>query len=620
MDSKYKICFLGYGQLSELARNVISKLEYPDTTVILKDCAIDDLKQTVIDCNAEGIQVFVAGSANAEEFKRNFSEHLIELQIDMSDYLFCIRQAQELNARKIAVTIHRKSQQIDFDLLQQLTNMSIVPIYYESEAELEYHMLRMNCDCVIGAALACELASKLDIKNILIYEGEYAIHHSIDRARNLAAELQASTRKEIITNAILRNSPTGIIITDTSDRITSFNPQAKKMTGFQDQQLRGKVLSELIPQLSYDTFVKSGLDQLEHRHLLNGSMVRCIQTQLMQGEQHIGVLTTLQVDNSHKKKIDVTQNYIAQLRWKDLIGDSLIMKSVISEGKALGQSDANITILGAGGTGKNAIAQCIHNGSQNSSEPYIIINAAIINDNAPDILFGCDSSTNKHSGLFEIAGNGTIILEGIENASNSFYACLQQVLMHHSFFSMNGTILKPFNARIITLIEPDDYGTLPRSIKELLSPFIIKLPLLKERPEDIPELFRFFLEKESNIKIPVKQTDLDNLLRFYSWPSNLISLNAVCKRFAFWCQQTMNNSQNARLQTLIHAIGEDELLNDIYLQYPNLKQPSNSSPIELNEGISAMKKYLKYNNNMIADLLGIGRTTLWRLTKDRKKQ
>ena len=136
MDSKYKICFLGYGKLSELARNVINKLNYPDTIVILKECAIDTLKQTVLDCSTEGIQVFVAGSANAEEFKRNFSEHLIELQIDMSDYLFCIRQAQELDAHKIAVTIHRKSQQMDLDLLQQLTNIPIVPIYYESEAEL----------------------------------------------------------------------------------------------------------------------------------------------------------------------------------------------------------------------------------------------------------------------------------------------------------------------------------------------------------------------------------------------------------------------------------------------------------------------------------------------------
>ena len=618
MDSKYKICFLGYGKLSELARNVINKLNYPDTTVILKDCAIDTLKQTVLDCSTEGIQVFVAGSANAEEFKRNFSEHLIELQIDMSDYLFCIRQAQELDAHRIAVTIHRKSQQMDLDLLQQLTNMPIVPIYYESEAELEYHMLRMNCDCIIGAALACELANKLGIKSILIYEGEYAIHHSIDRARNLAAELQSATRKEVITNSILRNSPTGIIVTDADDRITSFNPQAKKMTGFQDQRLRGKILSELIPQLSYEVLAKSGLEQFEHRHLLNGTMIRCIQTQLMQGDQRIGVLTTLQIDNSHKKKSDPAQSYTAQHRWKDLIGNSLIMKSVISECKALEQTDANITIIGASGTGKNAVAQCIHNGSQRSAEPYIIINAAILGNNAPDALMGNDSEVNRHVGFFELAGNGTIVLEGLANASQSFYACLQQVLIHHSFFSTNGTVLKQFNARIITLLDPDDYASLPYTIKELLSPFTIKLPLLRERNEDIPELFRFFLARESNLKIPVRQADFDELLCFYSWPSNLLSLYSVCKRYAFWQQQTMNNSQNARQQTLIHAIGEDELLSDIFLHYPSLKHAADCSQAELNDGIAAMKKYLKYNNSVVADKLGLGRTTLWRMTRDKE--
>ena len=615
MDNRYKICFLGYGKLSELAKNVISRLNYPDTTVVLKDCAIDTLKQTVIECNSKGFQVYVAGSANAEEFKRNFSEHLIELQIDMSDYLFCIKHAQELNAKRIAVTVHRRSQQMDFDLLQQLTNMPIVPIYYESEAELEYHMLRMNCDCVIGAALACELAKKFGIKSILIYEGEYAIHHSIDRARNLAAELQSATRKEVITNSILRNSPTGIIITDENDRITSFNPRAKKMTGFQDQSLRGKILSELIPQLSYDMLAKSGLEQVEHRHVLNGAMVRCIQTRLMQNDKSIGVLTTLQIDNSHKKKNDAVQSYTALLHWRDLICNSPAMKTLVSECKALEQTDTNLAIIGAGGTGKNAIAQCIHNGSQRSAEPYIIINAAVLTNDAASALLGSDSDSDKHMGLFELAGNGTIVLEGLATASTAFYACLQQVLSHHAFFSMNGTVLKPFNARIISLLEPDDYAALPYALKEFLAPFTIKLPSLKERTEDIPELFRFFLARESNSKIPVGQAVLDELLCFYSWPSNLVTLSSVCKRYAFWNRQTMNNSQSARQQTLIRAIGEDELLHDIYLHYPALTHASDSSQAELEDGIAAMKKYLKYNNSVIADKLGLGRTTLWRMLK-----
>ena len=112
---------------------------------------------------------------------------------------------------------------MDFDVLQGLTKIPIHTIYYQSETELEYNLSHTDCDCVIGAALANEIAERLGLKGILIYEGEYTIRSSIDQARNLAAELQSASRKESITNAIIRNVPAGIIITDENGRITTFN-------------------------------------------------------------------------------------------------------------------------------------------------------------------------------------------------------------------------------------------------------------------------------------------------------------------------------------------------------------------------------------------------------------
>lgn len=105
----------------------------------------------------------------------------------MSDYLYCLQRAKELGAKKIAVTVHRKSRKVDFDVLQSLTKIPIHTIYYQSGTELEYNLSHTDCDCVIGAALANEIAERLGLKGILIYEGEYTIRSSIDQARNLAA-------------------------------------------------------------------------------------------------------------------------------------------------------------------------------------------------------------------------------------------------------------------------------------------------------------------------------------------------------------------------------------------------------------------------------------------------
>ena len=61
-------------------------------------------------------------------------------------------RAKELGAKKIAVTVHRKSRKVDFDVLQSLTKIPIHTIYYQSETELEYNLSHTDCDCVIGAA------------------------------------------------------------------------------------------------------------------------------------------------------------------------------------------------------------------------------------------------------------------------------------------------------------------------------------------------------------------------------------------------------------------------------------------------------------------------------------
>lgn len=530
LGNSYKICFLGYRKLREMAQQVIDKLNYQDTTVVMKECAIETLEQVVNEADSEGCQVFVAGSANAEEFKQRFSEHLVELHIDMSDYVYCsCRARDDMGARRVGVTIYRKSRQMNFEALQELAGIPIEPIYFESEPELTYLLEHTSCDCVIGASLTVEVAERLGLPCILIYDGEYTIRTSIERARLLAAELQASSRKEAITDALVRDVPAGIIITDENDRITTFNQQAKALVGLQGRKLRGLELGELVPPLSYNTFYKSG-------------------------------------------------------------------------------------------TGKSFFAQCIHQSSPHASEPFVVINATVVGQDASRTLFGSEEGANDHAGLFELAGNGTIVLQGLGGASESFFACLRQVLVHHSFFSVGGTTLKVFQARIITLLEPEEAGRFPRELREMLSVFSLTLPPLRERGDDVIELFRIFAVRGEAGTVSLRGQkelwkELDELLRFYAWPTNLITLSAVVKRYVYLYRQAMNPSPGVKRQLLIKAIGEDELLEQLRQEYPALQDPAGSNPEAIVEGVAEMKRLLKYNDNTIADKLGFGRTTLWRMQK-----
>ena len=560
LGNSYKICFLGYRKLREMAQQVIDKLNYQDTTVVMKECAIETLEQVVNEADSEGCQVFVAGSANAEEFKQRFSEHLVELHIDMSDYVYCLCRARDMVAKRLG--------------------------------------------------LPC----------ILIYDGEYTIRTSIERARLLAAELQASSSKEAITDALVRDVPAGIIITDENDRITTFNQQAKALVGLQGRKLRGLELGELVPPLSYNTFYKSGQIKTDHIHLLNGTMVRCVQTQLQQGDRQVGMLITMLPDSRRRKKTADTQKFVARHQWKDLVGDSVAITQAMTAGKQLAQTEEHIMILGESGTGKSFFAQCIHQSSPHASEPFVVINATVVGQDASRTLFGSEEGANDHAGLFELAGNGTIVLQGLGGASESFFACLRQVLVHHSFFSVGGTTLKVFQARIITLLEPEEAGRFPRELREMLSVFSLTLPPLRERGDDVIELFRIFAVRGEAGTVSLRGQkelwkELDELLRFYAWLTNLITLSAVVKRYVYLYRQAMNPSPGVKRQLLIKAIGEDELLEQLRQEYPALQDPAGSNPEAIVEGVAEMKRLLKYNDNTIADKLGFGRTTLWRMQK-----
>ena len=205
-------------------------------------------------------------------------------------------------------------------------------------------------------------------------------------------------------------------------------------------------------------------------------------------------------------------------------------------------------------------------------------------------------------------------------ASESFFACLRQVLVHHSFFSVGGTTLKVFQARIITLLEPEEAGRFPRELREMLSVFSLTLPPLRERGDDVIELFRIFAVRGEAGTVSLRGQkelwkELDELLRFYAWPTNLITLSAVVKRYVYLYRQAMNPSPGVKRQLLIKAIGEDERLEQLRQEYPALQDPAGSTPEAIVEGVAEMKRLLKYNDNTIADKLGFGRTTLWRMQK-----
>ena len=124
INSPYKICFLGYQKLSEMARKVIDSLHFQDTEVILLDSNYDTLPFVVSDALAQGCEVFIAGSSNAAEFKRRSYGHLVEIHVRTVDFLSAISRALQIGSRP-AIVRYRYSAPIHMELLEQFSGCPV---------------------------------------------------------------------------------------------------------------------------------------------------------------------------------------------------------------------------------------------------------------------------------------------------------------------------------------------------------------------------------------------------------------------------------------------------------------------------------------------------------------
>ena len=617
MTKKYKICILTYGKLGEIAQKVVKESEYEDTEIMLRESNTDTIHQVVDAAVGEGCEIFIAGGENAAEFMRYSREHLVELRPGNIDYLKALKKTSELGQKPL-IAAHRYGRSVDIALLEELSGKHIDLLLYEDSSELFHGISDSNADVVIGTSHALEIAQELQKKGVLLYYSEETIRSAVRRARNLAQDLQMNALQAKINQAIINYSPLGIAVTDEYGQIVLFNRTIRKQTGMESARVNGRQLSDLIPSLDPRTFLGSENNQADQRKLINGTMLRCTQTRIDDRGKTIAVLTTLYPDNTRRTKSAASEKgeFRAHYTWKDAIGNSPAAETAIQQAKLLADQIYPLVIKGEPGVGKNFFAQCIHNGSLHSGDPYISINTAAVPDQeASRILFGSEDSTGIHAGLLELAKNGTVVLQELDSATETVQSCFLKVLTERQFRRLGGTNIIPFRARVITTINNEHAREhIRENLWQRLSVFCLEVPPLRSRKEDILPLF-LHLSQDSGINPRWFGTEADELFQFYSWPGNLSELSSVCKRFAFLLRQVEKPSPSARQNLLIQAIGEDVLFNDFLSRYPFLYHPGAASPDELAAALDHIKHLLKYNNDKLAEKLSLSRTTLWRIKK-----
>ncbi len=233
---------------------------------------------------------------------------------------------------------------------------------------------------------------------------------------------------------------------------------------------------------------------------------------------------------------------------KDLrfIGKSKSILQILEQIELVKNTDIHILITGETGSGKTELARYIHNGSKRRDAPFVHINCAAIPDNLLESeLFGYKKGAftgafSDKIGIFGSAGRGTVFLDEIGELPSYLQAKLLKVVDEKDYYPVGGTTPFKVHARIITATNTD----LIRAVNEKrfredlyyrLNMVQFHIPPLRNRREDIPELFSYFIEKLVTYKSEPPEIEplVFELLQEYSWPGNVRELQNLVERISF---------------------------------------------------------------------------------------
>jgi formate hydrogenlyase transcriptional activator len=230
--------------------------------------------------------------------------------------------------------------------------------------------------------------------------------------------------------------------------------------------------------------------------------------------------------------------------FEQIVGRSAALRRALRQVEVVAPTDSGVLILGETGTGKELIAQAIHNRSGRRDRPFIKVNCAAIPSGLLESeLFGHEKGAftgaiMRKPGRFELADKGTLFLDEVGDIPVELQAKLLRVLQEHEFERLGSTRTQQVDVRVIAATHRDlklmvEEGTFRSDLYYRLHVFPLSVPPLRDRREDVPLIVRHFVSKYSqrmNRHIETISPRTMEVLTDYAWPGNVRELQNFIER------------------------------------------------------------------------------------------
>ncbi len=461
-------------------------------------------------------------------------------------------------AKKILGLGAKKHSGIFISELLPLTGPQVMECLRTGKPKLGHHIIGKKVDLVLNITL---------IRLGMQIRGAVCNFQEMKQFESSAKKLESYRCLNRQLETIFKASSDGIWVCDGKGKVIDINEASEELNGIQAKHIIGKNVSDLVNGGLFDRSVT--LEVLETKRQVSvaqhikrtNKILLATGTPAFDEEGNIFLVVVNERDMTQlnaiqeqleqsrmvteKIKDELAELSVLELKDQEIVAENKNMRQVLHLALKLAHIGASdILILGESGTGKGLLAKFIHKNSERRKKPFIQINCAALPENLLEAeLFGYEKGAftgARHegkAGLFELAQDGTLFLDEIGDLPHSLQAKLLKYLDDHEVMRLGGLKPKKIDCTIIAATNRDletrvQQKRFRQDMFYRLNTFTIRIPPLRERPDDIFELVNFYMKKyvkEYRLNRRISP-DVLKMMQAFPFPGNVRELKNILKK------------------------------------------------------------------------------------------
>jgi DNA-binding NtrC family response regulator len=326
----------------------------------------------------------------------------------------------------------------------------------------------------------------------------------------------------------------------------------------------------------------------------------------------------LESKNLKKENTELHNRLDKKFSFGGILGKSQALEQVLDKVKLVGPSKATVLLTGETGTGKELVAQSIHQNSDRPRGPFVPVHCAALPSNLLESeLFGHEKgaftgASEKRIGRFESANKGTLFLDEIGEIDAATQVKLLRFLESKTIERLGGLNTIEIDTRLVcatnrNLLEMTQKGEFREDLYYRLNVVTIELPPLRDRGDDVTLLLDHFLKQfseENDFPVPRLNSEANSVLNSYMWPGNIRELRNFCENLV-----VLNRGGDITPYDL-----DPRFFSDVSEKGPVSQINTTSLSVEENEKRLLRNALLQSGGNRTkaAELMGVSRRTLHR--------